>query len=108
MFLHRGDVHIIPKPRTPGEVRDYPVATPTLERALELVRSEEVTTRANPRVQECIKLRIARCVEGGGGGGGWEGGVGGGGVGGGVGVERGWVWRGGRKEGRWVGEGGNE
>ena len=68
------------------------MATPTLERALKLVRSEEIATRANPRVQECIKLRIARCVEGGRGGGREGGREGGGGGGGGVGgKEGGWV-----------------
>ena len=60
VFLHRGEVHIIPKPRSPAEIGLHPVDTPTIQEAVKLVRSEGVETRASSKVQECIQTRISR------------------------------------------------
>lgn len=55
-------MHIIPKPLTPADVAYYPVATPTVQEAVDLVVNPLVSTRASKAVQEAIQQRISEYV----------------------------------------------
>lgn len=57
VFVHRGKLHIIPKPRTPAELTLLPVAAPTIREATQLVRSK-APTEASESVQQTIHRRI--------------------------------------------------
>ena len=57
MFIHRGNIHIIPKPSNPAEIIYYPVSAPMLPQALSLVRSDTPTV-ASKSVQEAIQKKI--------------------------------------------------
>ena len=59
VFLYRGEVHIIPRPLTPADVTYYPVATPTLQEAVDLVVNPTVPTCASKDVQDAIQQRIS-------------------------------------------------
>ena len=58
VFIHKGKLHIIPKPRTPAEVTLLPVATPTINQAIRLVQGE-APTEASDAIQEAIRRRIS-------------------------------------------------
>eukprot|EP00741_Cyanophora_paradoxa_P006095 tig00000983_g5910.t1 len=57
VFLRGGEVHIVPMPRTPGEIALLPVQ-PSLEQGLAAVRSAAVDTRASEAVQEAVRARV--------------------------------------------------
>ena len=57
MFIHKGDLHIIPQPSNPAEIMQYPVGMPTLTQALSLVRSDTPTAAAKP-IREAIQWKI--------------------------------------------------
>lgn len=52
-------MHIIPRPLTPADVTCYPVATPTLQEAVDLVVNPMVPTQASKAVQEAVQLRTS-------------------------------------------------
>jgi hypothetical protein len=59
VFLCRGSLHVIPQPQTPAEISRYPVATPTLREAVELVSDPATPTEAAQVVQEALLHRIS-------------------------------------------------
>ncbi|KAI9477077.1 SGT1 protein-domain-containing protein [Zychaea mexicana] len=67
--LYKGDVHIIPMPRTPADLIQVPVAL-TQARAVEIIRNPRIETRADAAIQEVIDARkathderhLARCT----------------------------------------------
>ena len=58
--MHRGCVHIIPKPHSPADIGLYPVTTPPLEEAVRLVLDEGLDIVASQKVQDCISKRLGR------------------------------------------------
>ena len=59
VFIHKGRVHIIPKPRSPAEIGLLPVTTPIISEAIELVENENINTKCSSKVQESIDNRLA-------------------------------------------------
>ena len=59
VFISRGCLHIIPKPRSPAEMTVLPIATPTIREAIKLVGGE-FPTEAPPPVQAAIQKKIER------------------------------------------------
>lgn len=57
VFVHKGKLHIIPIPSTPGELTVYPTGTPTVSQSLQLVFSVH-KTEATGRIQDAISQRI--------------------------------------------------
>ncbi|KAG1371149.1 putative protein ecdysoneless [Cocos nucifera] len=55
IFIRRGDLHIVPRDRFPSN--------PPLAAALDVVRSEDIDTRASDAVQAAINWRISRYPE---------------------------------------------
>ena len=62
VFLCQGNVHLIPLPANPAELATLPAGTPSLSRALALVRDGGITTIATSPVQQAIHSRISRYV----------------------------------------------
>ena len=62
VFLCQGNVHLIPFPTNPAELATLPAGTPSLSRALALVRDGGIATVATSPVQEAIRSRISRYV----------------------------------------------
>lgn len=58
VFLHNGNLHIIPYPTNPSEVTSYPAGVPTLQHAYQTVVNKETKTQASDSIQGCIKARI--------------------------------------------------
>ncbi|KAJ3186932.1 hypothetical protein HDU85_006969 [Gaertneriomyces sp. JEL0708] len=58
VFIHRGQLHIIPMPRTPAEIPLYPSGSIVLERAFDIVISP-APTEAALAVQEALNARLA-------------------------------------------------
>lgn len=62
VFIHRGRVHIIPKPRSPAELTSLPVSTPSVSEAVRIVSNEAIPTEAGEPVQKCIQERLNKFV----------------------------------------------
>ena len=62
VFIHRGQLHIIPKPRSPAELTSLPVSTPSIQEALHIVSDEAIQTEASEPIQQCIQERLDRFV----------------------------------------------
>jgi hypothetical protein len=60
VFIHRGQLHIIPKPRSPAELTSLPVSTPTIQEAVRIVKDGAIPTEASEPVQKCIQERLSR------------------------------------------------
>ncbi|KAJ3054834.1 hypothetical protein HK097_000699 [Rhizophlyctis rosea] len=58
VFLHKGQVHIVPIPRTPAEITLYPAGDLEVEKALQLVRSSTRTV-APKAVDDAISQRLS-------------------------------------------------
>ena len=58
IFIHRGELHIIPQPRHPGEVGRLPTGVPDVEVSLQLLYGD-FPTEAQPDVQACIKKKLS-------------------------------------------------
>ena len=55
--MHKGKLHIIPIPSTPGELIVFPTGTPTVCQALQLVFSVH-KTEATATIQDAVNQRI--------------------------------------------------
>ena len=60
MFIHKGQLHIIPKPRSPAEVTVLPVSNPTIQEAVQIVLNKAIPTLASEPIQQCIQERLKR------------------------------------------------
>ena len=60
VFIHRGQLHIIPKPRSPAELTSLPISTPSIQEAVCIVSDEAIPTEASEPVQKCIQERLNR------------------------------------------------
>ena len=58
VFIHKGLLHIIPKPRSPADVTRFPVAMPTIREAIRLVGDPLIETAASEAVQKAVQSRI--------------------------------------------------
>lgn len=60
VFIHKGQLHIIPKPRSPAEITSLPVYTPTIQDAVHIVGDDSIPTLASEPVQRCILERLKK------------------------------------------------
>eukprot|EP01027_Heterolobosea_sp_BB2_P019228 GEZU01027010.1.p1 GENE.GEZU01027010.1~~GEZU01027010.1.p1 ORF type:complete len:480 (-),score=117.29 GEZU01027010.1:375-1814(-) len=58
VFFHGGELHIVPIPRSPGEIYFIPAGDLTVETGLALVRGTNVETRASDAIQAEINKRL--------------------------------------------------
>lgn len=58
VFIHNGQLHIIPKPSSPADIPRLPVAMPTVEAAIKIVSDTRTPTTADEAVQGSIQSRI--------------------------------------------------
>eukprot|EP00117_Sycon_ciliatum_P045701 scpid43635/ scgid32814/ Protein SGT1; Protein ecdysoneless homolog; Suppressor of GCR2 len=59
IFLHKGQLHIIPEARHPGEVGVYPVGTPRISEAIQLISNGTFSTEADAAVQDLLSAKLA-------------------------------------------------
>ncbi|XP_077980173.1 protein ecdysoneless homolog [Glandiceps talaboti] len=58
VFLHHGDIHIIPIPSSPADIAVLPTGSPSLEVALQTIKQHPDRTVASEKIQECIRNRL--------------------------------------------------
>ncbi|KAL8587428.1 hypothetical protein ACOMHN_062161 [Nucella lapillus] len=61
VYIHGGELHVVPIPQNSSEVSTYPLFTPTIEEAVALVRNADVHTRAAQPIQDALQNRLGRC-----------------------------------------------
>ncbi|XP_076443886.1 protein ecdysoneless homolog [Babylonia areolata] len=61
VYIHGGELHVVPIPQSPNEVSTYPLFTPTIEEAVTLVRNPDINTRAVQPIQDALNARLNRC-----------------------------------------------
>ena len=62
VFIHQGQLHILPKPRSPAELTSLPVSIPTVREAVRIVSDGAIPTEASEPVQKCIQERLRRFI----------------------------------------------
>jgi len=60
VFIQNGQLHIIPKPSTPGQLTQLPVAMVTISEAISLVADPTVPTVASDAIQSSIESRLSQ------------------------------------------------
>jgi hypothetical protein len=58
VYIFQGDLHIIPLPKTPAEILHIPSGKIYRSRAVDIIRSNMVSTRATKNVQEAAFFRL--------------------------------------------------
>ena len=58
VYIYQGDLHIIPLPKTPAEILHIPSGKISRSRAVNIIRSNMVSTRAAQNVQEAAFFRL--------------------------------------------------
>ena len=59
VFLHKGLIHIIPHVSNPGQVGIFPIGTPRIRDALQLVLNEQIATESDTAIQECLAAKLS-------------------------------------------------
>nr|XP_039265439.1 protein ecdysoneless homolog [Styela clava] len=60
VFIHGCHMHIVPQPKSPGEIAKLPVGQPTLKQSLFAICKHPGLTKANLKISETIHKRIER------------------------------------------------
>lgn len=76
VYIFGGNLHVIPIPQTPTEVTQFPLFTPSVEEALDIICNSSLNTVAPQVVQTTLRRRIDQYVFVPGTGGGFKSGMG--------------------------------
>lgn len=60
VFIAGGELHIVPYPRTPGELPILPIGVPMVQQSVTAIQKYPQLTTASEKIREAINSRIAR------------------------------------------------